>query len=321
MATNTNEQMNKLVSNIVSSYQQQPNSYTQLSCQLPNRDIIIEIIHLLRQLLFPGYFGKQNLTESALEYHVGNLLIEINEKLNQQVKCALQHQQCHKTSCETSCDDLEVSQQAEEICWRFLSKIPTIREYLALDVQAAFDGDPAADDKAIIIFAYPGLSAISIYRLAHELYLLSVPLIPRIMTEFAHNETGIDIHAGADIGKNFFIDHGTGVVIGETTIIGDNVKIYQGVTLGALSTRGGQSLRNQKRHPTIEDDVTVYSGASIFGGETIIGKGSVIGSNVFITQSVPPGTRVIIKNPDLIYKGHATQKDKKELTNELKLET
>ncbi|RJE48214.1 MULTISPECIES: serine O-acetyltransferase EpsC [unclassified Dehalobacter] len=317
MMENGNTQLNQLVSRIVSSYQEQPNSYNQLSCQLPNRDAIIEIIHLLRQLLFPGYFGKQNLTESTLEYHIGNLLIEINEKLNQQVTRALRHQHDNKASY----DDIEIHEKTEEICSHFLRKIPEIREYLALDVQAAFDGDPAADDKALVIFAYPGLLAVSIYRLAHELYLLSVPLIPRIMTEFAHNETGIDIHAGAKIGKYFFIDHGTGVVIGETTIIGDNVKIYQGVTLGALSTRGGQSLRSQKRHPTIEDDVTVYSGASIFGGETIIGKGSVIGSNVFITQSVPPGTRVIIKNPDLIFKGQETKKDKMELTNELSLET
>ncbi|UWG98117.1 serine acetyltransferase [Dehalobacter sp. DCM] len=311
------EQMTQLISHIASSYQEQPNSYTKITCQLPSRDAIIEIIRLLRELLFPGYFGKQNLTDNTLDYHIANLLIEINEKLTQQIMYALRYALHTKESW----DNVDVKTQAEDISWQFLSKIPEIREYLATDVQAAYDGDPAADDKAIIIFAYPGLLAISIYRMAHELYLLNVPLIPRIMTEYAHNETGIDIHAGAEIGKYFFIDHGTGVVIGQTTIIGDNVKIYQGVTLGALSTRGGQSLRNHKRHPTLEDDVTVYSGASIFGGETVIGKGAVIGSNVFITRSVPSGTRVIIKNPDLIFKEHEAHKDKGELTNELKLET
>lgn len=310
-------QMDQLISHIASSYREQPNSYSQLTCQLPSRDVIIEIIHLLRELLFPGYFGKQNLTDSTLDYHIANCLIEINEKLTQQVMYALRHE----LNTKESCDDANLKVKAEEISWQFLSRIPDIREFLATDVQAAYDGDPAADDKALIIFAYPGLLAISIYRLAHELYLLKVPLIPRIMTEYAHNETGIDIHAGARIGKYFFIDHGTGVVIGQTTTIGDNVKIYQGVTLGALSTRGGQSLRNQKRHPTLENDVTVYSGASIFGGETVIGKGAVIGSNVFITQSVPAGTRVIIKNPDLLFKGHETQKDKGELSNILNLES
>jgi serine O-acetyltransferase len=266
----------------------------------------------LRQLLFPGYFGKQNLTDSSLEYHVGNLLIEINEKMTEQVACALRHGQ----SQDESFAAIDVKEKADEICCCFLSRIPAIREYLATDVQAAYDGDPAAADKDQVIFSYPGLFAISVYRLAHELHLLGVPLIPRIMTEFAHNETGIDIHPGAKIGKYFFIDNGTGVVIGETTIIGDHLKIYQGVTLGGLSTRGGQRLRNRKRHPTIEDDVTVYSGASIFGGETIIGKGSVIGSNVFITQSVPDGTKVIIKKPDLLYKGRESMELKNEIFND-----
>lgn len=304
--------ISRLISHLSSSYREQPDSFTRLSGQLPSRDVVVEIIHLLRQLLFPGYFGKQNLTGSTLEYHIGNLLIEINEKLNEQVTCALRHQLGKKESF----GEIDVREKADEICWSFLSKIPQVREYLAIDVQAAFDGDPAAADKDQVICSYPGLLAVSVYRLAHELHLLSVPLIPRIMTEFAHNETGIDIHPGATIGKYFFIDHGTGVVIGETTIIGNNVKIYQGVTLGALSTRGGQSLRNQKRHPTIEDDVTVYSGASIFGGETIIGKESVIGSNVFITQSVPPGTRVVIKNPDLLFKEHEKQETKQEFFND-----
>jgi len=304
MAKKSDTNISRIVAEIISSYREQPDIYTSRSGQLPNRDCIIEIIHLLRELLFPGYFGKQNLTEDTLEYHTGNLLSEINEKLKEQVACALRHE----SGKAGTIDEAAIEEKAEEICWQFFSKIPQIREYLAYDVQAAFDGDPAAADKDLVICAYPGLLAISIYRLAHELEVLSVPLIPRIMTEFAHNETGIDIHPGATIGKYFFIDHGTGVVIGETTNIGDHVKIYQGVTLGALSTRGGQSLRNRKRHPTLEDGVTVYSGASIFGGETVIGKESVIGSNVFITQSVPPGTRVVIKNPDLLFKGRKEPK-------------
>jgi serine O-acetyltransferase len=181
----------------------------------------------------------------------------------------------------------------------FFKKIPQIREHLNTDVQAAFDGDPAAYNKDEIIFSYPGLFAIAVNRIAHELHLLSVPMIPRIMTEYAHGRTGIDIHPGATIGKYFCIDHGTGVVIGESTVIGEHVKVYQGVTLGALSTSGGQNLKGKKRHPTIEDNVTIYSGASILGGGTVIGEGSVIGGNVFITTSVKAGTRVSIKNQEL----------------------
>ena len=188
-----------------------------------------------------------------------------------------------------------------------------IQRKLIKDVQAAFDGDPAAKTKHEIIFCYPGLFAIFVYRLAHELYKRKVPFIPRIMSEYAHSHTGIDINPGAQIGEYFFIDHGTGVVIGETTIIGNNVKIYQGVTLGALSTRSGQLLRDVKRHPTIEDDVTIYSSASILGGKTVIGKGSVIGGNAFITESVAPGTRVSVKNPELSFTDKNNKNKDKEL--------
>ncbi len=188
-----------------------------------------------------------------------------------------------------------------------MKRVPKIRGLLATDVQAGFDGDPAASSRDEIVFSYPGIFAISIHRLAHELYLLEVPLIPRIISEYAHNITGIDIHPGAQIGKYFFIDHGTGVVIGETTVIGDYVKIYQGVTVGGLSTRGGQTLRGMKRHPTLEDGVTVYAGASIFGGETVIGSSVTIGSSAFITKSVPSGTMVSIKSPELSYKNQETQ--------------
>jgi serine O-acetyltransferase len=280
--------------------------------QLPNHEEIIEITKLLRELLFPGYFGKRNLDEKSIDYHIGDLLITINEKLKEQIASLLRH----RSDVDDALRGVDPCEKAEDICCKFFRKLPMIREYLVSDVQATFDGDPAAFDKDEVIFSYPGILAISVYRLAHELYLLSVPLIPRIMTEYAHSKTGIDINAGATIGKYFFIDHGTGIVIGETTEIGNNVKIYQGVTLGALSTRGGQSLRGKKRHPTLEDDVTVYSGASIFGGETVIGRGAVIGSNVFITQSIPAGTKVSIKNPDLLFKGGELNKPKAELNND-----
>jgi serine O-acetyltransferase len=192
----------------------------------------------------------------------------------------------------------EAQARAEETTAAFLEKLPEIRALVETDLQAAYDGDPAAGSKAEVIIAYPGLYAITVNRLAHVLYELQVPLIPRIMTESAHSRTGIDIHPGARIGRYFFIDHGTGIVVGETTVIGDNVKIYQGVTLGALSTRGGQKLHGKRRHPTIEDNVTIYSGASILGGETVIGRNAVIGTNAFITKSVPAGAKVSIKNQE-----------------------
>lgn len=283
---------------------------------LPNRTIIIEMTKSLRQLVFPSYFGKNNFRKEVQDYHIGELLVCIIECLTKQMTLALKHQ----AGISEECGEDHLRQEAEHICYQFMNKIPQIREYLATDVQAAFDGDPAAKSKDEIIFCYPGLFAISIHRLAHELYKLSVPLIPRIMSEYAHNITGIDIHPGATVGKYFFIDHGTGVVIGETAIIGDHVKIYQGVTLGALSTRGGQKLRGVRRHPCLEDEVTVYSGASILGGETVIGKGTVIGSNVFITKSVSVGSKVSIKNPELVFSGGSSKSEpKEELPSEIEI--
>ena len=198
-------------------------------------------------------------------------------------------------------DDQTIAKASEEITFKFLDTLPKIREYIETDIQAAYDGDPAAYNKDEIICTYPGLFAIFTSRVAHELFLLGVPMIPRIMTEHAHSLTGIDIHPGTTIGKYFFIDHGTGIVIGETTEIGNNVKIYQGVTLGALSTRGGQNLRGKKRHPTICDNVTIYSGASILGGETVVGKNVVVGGNAFITTSIPEGAKVSVKSQELMY--------------------
>lgn len=257
-------QISGLVSSYVASYRKHSQSINNDIGLLPNRDCIVDIINMLREILFPEYFGRQHLITASIDYHIGDLLLNIHEKLHQQIALALKHQALRKNEPMT-----DFKNKAQAISCSFLERIPAIRDALASDVQAAFDGDPAAESKDEIIFSYPGIFAISVYRLAHELYLLSVPLIPRIMTEWAHSRTGIDINPGATIGSYFFIDHGTGVVIGETTCIGNNVTLYQGVTLGALSTREGQQLRGCKRHPTIEDDVTVYSGASILGGETL----------------------------------------------------
>lgn len=259
----------------------------------PDRDAVIDIIEKLRRIIFPGYFRDRSYKYYNVQSNLSVLIEDAMCHLTQQLSLV-----CQGKGCELD----EAEEQAQRICLEFFSRIPEIRAVVQTDLQAAYDGDPAATDMAEIIFSYPGLYAIMVYRLAHELHSLKVPMLPRIMTEYAHNITGIDIHPGAAIGKFFFIDHGTGIVIGETTVIGENVKIYQGVTLGALSTRGGQSLRGQRRHPTIEDDVTIYAGASILGGDTVIGKGSVIGSNVFITESVAPGTSVRNKKQELQFK-------------------
>lgn len=259
---------------------------------LPNRKIIIDTLEAIRRVLFPGYYGDENITASAPEYYIGNELTHIYEMLYEQIKTAL----CYNQEVE------HAGEQADKICERFFGRMPHIQKMLLKDVQAAFDGDPAAKSKEDVIFSYPGLYAICVYRIAHELYMEHVPLIPRIMTEHAHGKTGIDINSGAKIGEYFFIDHGTGVVIGETTEIGNHVKVYQGVTLGALSTRSGQQLSGIKRHPTIEDDVTIYSGSSILGGETVIGRGSVVGGNAFIVSSIAPGTKVTVKAPEQNFK-------------------
>ena len=226
-------------------------------------------------------------------YFLGNMLTHIYEELKAQIEIAFLYDDKGKSNSE------EVTEKAREICERFISRLPYIQKMLLMDVQAGFDGDPAAKSKEDIIFSYPGLFAIYVYRIAHELYVQNVPFIPRIMTEYAHGKTGIDINSGATIGRYFFIDHGTGIVIGETTEIGDYVKLYQGVTLGALSTRKGQQLAVTKRHPTIGDHVTIYANSTILGGETVIGCDSIIGGNSFITESVPAHTRVSIKSPEL----------------------
>ena len=261
--------------------------------RLPNRSVIIDIVRDLKSIVFPGYFSTDTSATVFPEYYVGHRLNDIYDRLKNQIEIALLY---HGEEPE------EAAARADRTTCGFFEQLPEIQRLLLTDVQAGFDGDPAAKSKEEIIFSYPGLFAIYVYRLAHILYKEEIPFIPRVMSEYAHGRTGIDINPGATIGEYFFIDHGTGIVVGETTIIGDNVKIYQGVTLGALSTRGGQKLKNAKRHPTIEDNVTIYSGASILGGETVIGRDSVIGGNAFITKSIPAGTTVSIKGQELQFK-------------------
>ncbi len=286
-------ELNKIVGQITENYQNEELFYVKAGHQMPNRDAIIHFTLGLRQIMFPGYFDAEPFLGDLPDFFLGHSIIKLYGSLSSQVKAALIHNAKDKVN------ERQMAQKAEEICSSFFSLLPNIQKLLMKDVQAAFDGDPAAHSKEEIIFCYPGLLAIFVYRIAHELYRLKVPFIPRIMSEYAHGHTGIDINPGAEIGEYFFIDHGTGVVIGETTQIGDHVKIYQGVTLGALSTRSGQLLRDVKRHPTIEDHVTIYSSASILGGQTVIGKGVVVGGNCFITESVPAGSRVSVKDQDI----------------------
>ena len=256
----------------------------------PDKDVVIDMIDKLRRIVFPGYFKDKNYRIYNAKHNLSMLIEDVMFNLNRQLelvfRCAGEEEE-------------RAQVHAQEISLEFFDQIPQVRAMVQTDLQAAFDGDPAATSMEEIIFSYPGLFAITVYRLAHVLYTLQVPMLPRIMTEHAHSITGIDIHPGATVGKYFFIDHGTGIVVGETTVIGENVKIYQGVTLGALSTRGGQSLRGKRRHPTIEDNVTIYAGASVLGGDTVIGRNSVIGSNAFITKSIPPCTTVSIKSQEL----------------------
>ncbi|MDR1039070.1 MAG: serine acetyltransferase [Deltaproteobacteria bacterium] len=279
-----------LVAAITESYEEIPDLIKFEAEDQISRESILSIIELVRSLVFAGFFSQKPLKVGYIEYHVGELLEDLTFRLQTQVGKALRH-------LDPRPDDPDA--EASRVTRSFLGRIPDLRRVLATDVEAAYDGDPAAFNKDEIILSYPGIFAIMVNRAAHELHALGVPLIPRMMTEHAHGLTGIDIHPGASIGHHLFIDHGTGIVIGETTIIGNHVKIYQGVTLGALSTRGGRLLDGVKRHPTIEDHVTIYSGASILGGATVIGEGVVIGSNAFITKSIPERTKVSVKNTEL----------------------
>ena len=255
--------------------------------RLPDRQAVILLIKDIRRLIFPAYYGEAALMSLAPEDYAALLLERIEKQLQRQIVLTLPEEQ---------------EAQAAELAAEMVTKLPQIARQVQMDLEATFDGDPAAGSREEILFSYPALFAILVYRVAHELYRLHIPMLPRRMSEYAHSHTGIDIHPGAQIGDYFFIDHGTGIVVGETTVIGDRVKLYQGVTLGALSTRDGHHSLPGKRHPTVEDDVTIYSGASILGGDTVIGRGSVVGGNAFLTSSVQKDTRVVIHAPETVFK-------------------
>jgi serine O-acetyltransferase len=300
------EELPDLTSRIIETYRTTSSINHLGHCPLPNLNTVIEIVDDLKEVIFPGYRRRQNLHLGNVAYHVGDLIDGLHDRLTEQIARALRHE--HDLRQSVSCGegaevDFEALGQAKAI--QFLGTIPRIREMLALDVQAAYDGDPAATSLDEIIFCYPGVEAITVQRIAHELHLLQVPIIPRMMTEWAHSRTGIDIHPGANIGASFFIDHGTGVVIGETCDIAERVKLYQGVTLGALSfpkDENGNIIRGKKRHPTIESDVVIYANATILGGDTVIGAGSAIGASVSLTKSVPPNTVVTVEKPSLRFR-------------------
>jgi serine O-acetyltransferase len=274
--------------------------YTHVDYEpIPSRECVIDIIDRLREILFPGYFTRGKLDPVNLRYSMGESVATLFDMLSEQISLSIRHD-CFRY--DQPCSDCD--ERGHQVSLELLDAIPAIRKIMATDVQASYDGDPAATSYDEIIFSYPGIYAIAVYRVAHKLYKSGVPLLPRIMTEYAHSVTGIDIHPGAEIGESFVIDHGTGVVIGETTHIGQRVRIYQSVTLGALSIPkdSGDLFRGKKRHPTIEDDVILYAGATILGGDTVIGARSVIGGNVWLTQSIPPDTTVSLESPRLTYK-------------------
>ncbi len=300
------EQLPSLTVAIVDTYTADDEINHLGHCPLPKYEVIVEILADLKDILYPGFRRREGLHIGNVMYHVGNLIDGLHDKLTTQIGRALLHDDRIRNS-HSDCDSkVDYDAKGQAIAIRFLEQIPRLRALLATDVEAAFEGDPAVISRDEIIFCYPGLEAITVYRLANELLRLGVPFIPRMMTEWAHKETGIDIHPGATIGDYFFIDHGTGVVIGETVELGSRVKIYQGVTLGALSfptDSDGQLIRGQKRHPTIEDRVVIYANATILGGKTVLGHDSVIGSSVWVTSSVAPHSTVILEKPNLRVRG------------------
>ena len=284
------KQIEMVVDTILADYQQGRDiDRIELFCH-PDKDVVIDIVHKLHRLLFPGYSWDKNYRIYNARHNLSMLMEDVMFNLSRQAGIVLGDEE-----------------KGKDLCLAFFGQIPQIRALLQTDLQAAFDGDPAATDKDEVILSYPGLYAISIYRMAHALYALGLPMIPRMMTEHAHSVTGIDIHPGATVGAYFFIDHGTGIVIGETTVIGEGVKVYQGVTLGGLSTKGGQRLRGKKRHPTIEDNVTIYANATILGGDTVIGRDCVIGAGVFITESIGPETTVTNQAQQLQFNKNKTR--------------
>lgn len=304
------DNLDRIVKAIEKNYEADEIFFTKPGRSFPSRTAIKNILKSARRVLFPGYFGAEMLSpKTSPEYFIGEILIQIERELRHQIILAFMYTEGNgeggssDSARYNECVPEDISIKTADVCTKFFDSLPEVQRILLTDVQAIYDGDPAAQSKEDVIFSYPGLYAIYVYRLAHVLYQLDVPIIPRIMTELAHSGTGIDIGAGATIGEYFCMDHGTGIVIGETTEIGNHVKIYQGVTLGALSTRGGQRLSGVKRHPTIEDNVTIYSNASILGGETVIGEGSVIAGSTFVTFSVPPHSRVSVKEQEITVRG------------------
>lgn len=291
------EQIEGIVDSILEDYRHGRNIDRLDPFSHPDKDVVIDMIGKLLRIAYPGYARDKSYRIYNARHNLSMLIEDVMYNLNKQIELVLKGQMPGD----------EAAQRAQELSLQFFREIPNVRALCQTDVEAFYDGDPAAFSTDEIIFCYPGLFAVTVYRLAHVLYMLGVPMLPRMMTEHAHSVTGIDINPGATIGNYFFIDHGTGIVIGETTVIGDHVKLYQGVTLGALTTRGGQSLRGKRRHPTIEDNVTIYAGASILGGETVIGRDCVIGSNVFITHSIPANTTVSVKSQELQFKARKVE--------------
>jgi serine O-acetyltransferase len=299
--------LGELVEGMLASYRRDPRAQHVNRRFLPSRDEILEVVRLLLELFYPGYYGRQDLTDENLAFHVGNLLSEVREKVERQVETCL----CFAAECDGK-PTHPCSAAAKRVTAAFLERLPSVRDRLILDVQAAYDGDPAASSLDEVILAYPGMLAVTVHRVAHELNVMGVPLMPRIMSEWAHSRSGTDIHPGAKIGESFFIDHATGVVVGETTTIGSNVKLYQGVTLGALSIpkdERGRVIRDTKRHPTVEDGVTIYANATVLGGQTVIGADAVVGGSVFVTESVPPSTRVALRPPEMTVRAKADAGD------------
>lgn len=288
---------------LLDSYRRHGNINHLEATALPSRHRVTQLLDDLMDLVFPGYFGEENLDELTSTYVLGERCARLLRDLSATCARAMRVEDCGAAKRVGRGSPSEVEAHARDVALRLLEALPGVRDVLATDVQAALSGDPAACTAEEVILSYPGVQAITSHRIAHELYRLGVPMLPRMMSEVTHSRTGIDIHPGATIGPSFFIDHGTGLVMGETTLIGSGAKLYQGVTLGALSVRGGRDEAGSiKRHPTLEDDVTIYAGATILGGETVIGRGSVIGGNVWLTHSVGPGTTVVLDKPSLLFK-------------------
>ena len=297
----TGQKITKLVDQIAETYKGDSGINFIDAANLPVRGEILEILDLLFEVLFPGHTGRRTVTKANINFIVGDILCEIYTALAGQIERAFQYQ-CKIKDCE----DCDCRTMAGNVTHHLLNRLPRIRELLKGDVAAAFEGDPAAKSYEEIVISYPCITAIATYRIAHELYLKQVPLIPRIMSECAHAKTGIDIHPGATIGNNFFIDHGTGVVVGETAVIGNNVRFYQGVSLIAMRIpKQAQTIKGAKRHPTVEDDVTIYAEATILGDVTI-GKGAVVGGNAWIDKSVPPGVTIATAKPEVVIRPHRT---------------